>query len=443
MEFIDLVNELKSTTKTTEKLDILDYYMKDPMHGPYLCYLLQETFDPKRLHQVVIKKSDLPSPGKYNLGSQQESVKQLFGLLPTSHSPDENRSRVQTAMEVLTRDDQEALMLIVNKKLRCGVGIKQINKVVKDLIEVQEIQLAQKYYPEKTYNNRIWYASLKLDGQRIFSIHSYSHSWRLYSRDGDYIGREIHTLEHWKPELRMLREKTGVTYVDGEAYRHGWKFEQIQSLVSSEVNRKDTRELKYNIFYMGRPEGNDLKSKVLLGVSPDQIYSVFAYPGEYGVPYEYLVGLKQKKISNDIDAIYEFLDEAVAQGYEGIILRSGDTWYVFKRSKDLLKVKTSHLSGTEIKVDCYVEDIEYNDFAIREHGIESSEWLPVALWVVLHEDESSKQMKVGSGFSLPNRRAWGKDESLIVGKVIEVMCQGFGARGRMRFPRYKRTREDL
>jgi ATP-dependent DNA ligase len=443
MEFIDLVDALRSTTKSTEKLDILDFYLKDPENGSYLCYLMQETFDPKRLHNVVIKKKDLPTPGKSHIGIQKESMYELFQLLPSCQSHLENRSKVMMVMEVLTRDDQEALMAIVNKKLRCGVGIKQVNKVVEDLIDVQEIQLAQKYYPEKTYPNRCWYASYKLDGQRVFAIHTNAHGWRLYSRDGDYIGREITTLEHWKPELDRLNEKTGVTYVDGEAYRHGWKFEKIQSLVSSRVNVKDTRELKYNIFYMGRPEGNDLKSKVLLGVSPDQIYRVFIPTTSEDSVYEYLEGLRQEKILNDIDAIYWFLDKAVVQGYEGIILRSGDEWYVFKRSKDLLKVKTSHLSGTEIEVDCYVEDMEYGDFMIREDGVESSEWLPVKLLVILNDQESTLQMKVGSGFTIKNRRAWGADESLIVGKVIEARCQGFGAKGKMRFPRYLRTREDL
>jgi len=443
MEFIDLVDALKSTTKSTEKLDILDYYLKDPQNGGYLCYLMQETFDPKRLHNVVMKKKDLPTPGKSHIGIQKETVNQLFQLLPGCQSHAENRSRVITTMEVLTRPDQEALMAIVNKKLRCGVGIKQVNKVVEDLIDVQEIQLAQKYYPEKTYSNRFWYASYKLDGQRVFAIHTNSKGWRLYSRDGDYIGREITTLEHWKPELRKLRKKTGVTFVDGEAYRHGWKFERIQSLVSSTVNVKDTRELKYNIFYMGRPKDNDLKSKVLLGVCPDQIYKVFTTHNDYDRGYEYLEGLRQEKIMNYQDAIYDYLDAAVALGYEGIILRSDDNWYVFKRSKDLLKVKTSHLSGTEIEVDCYVEDMEYGDFIVREDGVEKSEWLPVKLWVVLNEDDSTLQMKVGSGFSLQNRRDWGENESLILGKVIEARCQGFGSKGKMRFPRYLRTREDL
>jgi len=101
------------------------------------------------------------------------------------------------------------------------------------------------------------------------------------------------------------------------------------------------------------------------------------------------------------------------------------------------------VSGTEIKVDCYVEDIEHGDFIVRENEREEDEWLPVALIVVLNDDESTKQMRVGSGFTLVNRRAWDKNPDLIVGKVIEVVCQGFGAKGRMRFPRYKRTREDL
>jgi len=443
MEFIELVDSLKGSTKASDKLYWLDYYLKDPKDGPYLCYLMQEAFDPKKLHQVKLKSSDIPTPGKSHLGLQKETISQLFDLLPTSHSSQENKSRVKTAMEVLTRDDQEALMGIVNKKLRCGVGIKQINKVVEDLIPVQEIQLAKKYIPGKNYPGRWWYVSMKLDGQRVFAIHTYTHGWRLYSRDGDYLGREITTLDHWKLELAMLQERTGVTFVDGEAYKHGLTFEQIQSLVSSRVNVKDASELKYNIFYMGRPQDGDLKSLVLLGVPPDQLHHAFKDSTSEAREFHYLEALQQDKIPNNQDVIYERLDKAVGLRYEGIILRSDAVWYEFKRSHALVKVKASDVSGTEIEVDCYVEDIEYGDFQIREHGVESNEYLPVRLLVVINDDKSTLQMGVGTGFSLPDRRAWKFNEQLIVGKVIEVRCQGYGAQGRMRFPRFLRTREDL
>ncbi len=452
MEFKNLVDELRSTTKTTEKLYWLDYYLNDPTDGPYLCYLMQEAFDPKRLHNVKMKKSDLPSPGKKSLGSQRESMRQLFELLADNHSSQGNKRRVQRVMEVLTTEDQEALMGVVNKKLRCGVGITQINKVISELIRVQKIQLAKKYEPERNYEERYWYVSPKLDGQRIFAIRNHLDGWKLYSRNDKYLGLEIHTLDHWKPELENLNQYTGITFADGEAYKHGFKFEQIQSLVGSDVNVKDTKGIKYHIFYMGK---GSLETQELLGIPPNAIYKPFRSGGN-GVNYQYLVGIRQEKIINNKEVIYEHLDRAVKDGYEGVILRADSKWYDFKRSISLIKVKKSDTEGTEIEVDCYVEDIEHGDFIVRENNCEEDEWLPVRLLVTINkcpteldlpEDSRrrifAKQMAVGSGFTLQDRRAWNDNPDLIVGKVIEVVCQGFGAKGRMRFPRYKRTREDL
>jgi ATP-dependent DNA ligase len=143
------------------------------------------------------------------------------------------------------------------------------------------------------------------------------------------------------------------------------------------------------------------------------------------------------------EEVYEQIDKAVALGYEGVMLRDIEVWYEFKRGNKLLKAKKSELSGTIDYIDAYCEDIEYGEMVVRESGTEEIEHLPVALWVSLPEDPTTKQMKVGSGFSLEQRREWADDETLVIGKTIEVEFQGFGSKGSMRFPRYLRTRDDL
>ena len=159
--------------------------------------------------------------------------------------------------------------------------------------------------------------------------------------------------------------------------------------------------------------------------------------------FDLLQGVIQELIPNEEHIIFEKVDDSVSRGFEGGCLRDYEILVDFKRGNNLLKAKKSDYSGTEIDLDVYVEDIEYGDFVIREDGKETIEFLPVALIVVRPDDQKCLQMKIGSGFSVKNRRDWSKDESLIVGKTIEARCQGFGANGRMRFPRYLRTREDL
>lgn len=439
MEFTDLLVELKSTTSKKEKEIILGDYMNSG--GPdaaFIKFLLRQAFDPNVLHHVVMKKKDIPLEGSYTLYEVKLDVVKLFSALRDELSPIKNKASVLEVMEMLRSEDQDALLGVVNKRLQCGVSISTLNKVCPDFIQVIKIGLAKSYNPKQEHNYPVkFYWSYKLDGQRVFCIRNHR-GWSKHSRAGDYLGNRIDTLDHWDEELEYYHDKTGANFLDGEAYKHGMKFEEITSLVKSSVNKKDASSLEYHIFFVGKAfdlaEASAMNS--IAGTFPNTLFESFK-------KYKYLVGVKQEVILNDESIIYEKIDEAVEKGYEGIMLRSFDVLYDFKRSNNLLKAKKSKLSGTIERTDVYVEDIEYGEMVVREDGKEEIENLPVALFVCLSDDPSCKQMKVGSGFSLSQRREWADDESLVVGKVVEVEYQGFGARGSMRFPVFLRVRADL
>lgn len=437
MSYENMVDELKGTTGKGVKEEILDYYLS-LRDSDFIKFLLREVFDPNLLHHAVLKKSDIPPPGDFSLGEVKRDVVNLFAELHLEFSSVKNKEYIRSVMEELTEESQLALFGVVNKKMRCGISVKTVNKVSPDLVEVIPIALAKSYDPKKEHRySSQFYCSDKLDGQRVFCIRDHR-KWKKHSRAGDYLGNKITTLDHWDDELEHYYDKTGISFLDGEAYRHGMTFEEIRTLVGSNVNKKDATVLEYHVFFAGKTL--DLKiaaeQNSIMGILPETLYQAFS-------PYRYLVGVKQKRIINDESAIYEKIDDAVGNGYEGVVLRSTDVLYDFKRSHNLLKAKKSDLSGTIEYIDAYVEDMEYGEFTVREDGREEIENLPVALWVTLPQDKSTKQMKVGSGFSLQQRREWLEDESLIIGKMIEVQYQGFGAKGRMRFPSYERTRDDL
>ena len=438
MEFKHLIEDLKSTTGKLEKEDVLTEYVHDRAEGDFIRFLLKETFDPNLLHHVVMKKVNIPPAGCFSLGEIKSDVLKLFDRLHNELSPVKNKVAVWEVMGELTKKDQEALFGVVNKKLRCGISVSTINKVYPDLIKVIKIALAKSYDPEKSYkySNQL-YCSNKLDGQRVFCLRDHD-KWSKYSRAGDYLGNEIHTLGHWDEELEQYYEKTGMNFFDGEIYKHGMIFEDITRLVRSSVNKKDATNLEYHIFFAGKTMDLAASSKEnsIMGVPPNTLYEVFKR-------CKYLVGVKQKIISNNEDLIYEHIDQAVGEGYEGVVLRSTEIIYDFKRGNNLIKAKKSKLSGTIEYTDVYVEDIEYGEMVIRENGREEVENLPVALWVCLPEDENCKKMKVGSGFSLEQRREWADEEALVVGQMIEVEYQGMGSKGSMRFPRFLRVRTDL
>jgi ATP-dependent DNA ligase len=436
MQFSEMLMDLRDTTSSKDKVEILRRGLNDPDNGEFIKFMLVHTYTPTILHHTILRKKDFPKDaGVKTLEDLQSVVRQTMEVISANHSNVENRIRIKALMERLCFEDQEALFLVVNKNLRCGISIKTINKALPDLIPAMPIQLANKYDPDKVYSNKVWYCSPKMDGVRVFALKRDNEPVVLYSRAKDFLGTPIETLEHWKQEIEDFMWKHHVNFMDGEAYSHGMKFEEIQSLVSSRVNLKDTTPLSYHVFSAGRLNGTTSNPEISV-IAIEEIPRLFK-------KFSSIVGVVQKEVYNRPFNIFEALEEAVNDGYEGIMLRSPDNKYTFKRSNDLLKVKSSDLSGTEEVIDCYVEDLEYGDFVVREDGKESVEQLPVRLLVVMNDDPTAKQMKVGSGFSLQNRRDWADDETLILHKTIEVECQGLGIQGRMRFPRFKRIREDV
>lgn len=426
MRMVELVDRLKSTTSKNEKLAILEGVDTD-----FVEILLRETFDPNLLHNVRIKKDELPAPGDYDLETLEANYKitQLLEDISMSQSSKQNKEAVLRIMKMLRAEDQEALFGVVNKSLKVGINIKLINTALPGLIEVIPIQLANKYKPNKKYNTDYWLWSYKLDGIRVFAYY-YGDRWFIYSRAKEYLGRNIGTLDHWKPELEKLRSRHGWTYMEGEAYLHGWKFERIQGAVMSEVNQKeDAKALQFHVFLVGSSKGTNPNSLTDLSV-----------PRRMLMRDSLIQTVYQGEVNNQKKEIYEMLDAAVLNGYEGIMLRHPKNLLNPKRSNDLLKVKMSDLSGTVIQSDCFVEEVISDYMTVMNSGEVTTEFLPTKLRVI---QADGTECLVGSGFALDFRRQLADDPFILLNKIIEVEHQGYGENGRMRFPVYKRVREDL
>jgi DNA ligase-1 len=101
--------------------------------------------------------------------------------------------------------------------------------------------------------------------------------------------------------------------------------------------------------------------------------------------------------------------DATNLGYEGIMIRK-DVGYEGKRSKNLLKVKKMH------DAEYVVIDHESDVHRVIENGREIEE---VMLKAVIVEHKGN-QVRVGSGFSLDQRRFYHQNPDEILGKTITV-----------------------
>ena len=424
MEFKNLIDDLKNTSKPSEKQEILLRY-----YNPKLEELLRLTYDPFILFNVSIKPNDIPSPGEQDLDELFNEAQSIFRFCEGSKSAKQNREIVVALLKKLNAGSQELLVGVLNKNWKSGISSKAVFKLMPGLINQFNVQLSNTYDPNNAKHQlQRWLLSYKLDGLRCVALRE-EDEWTLYSRKG----KEFLTVNHLKPQLDSLYRDTGYTFFDGELYKHGLSFEEIQGPVMA-FTKGQVPEMEYHVFV-----GGDAK-KFLAGKDPNHVE-----------PIEKVTDLEITHVKGtSLGLIYlkevaSSVEEAFEYGYEGVMLRDPDNLYDYKRSNALLKLKRSLLEEaseqSEVISDCIVTRIEYkDDFPIIEDGKIHTERLLNKVWVL---QENGVESKVGSGYSLDFRRKYTEKPWELIGMPVEVKHQGWGANGRMRFGRLWRVREDL
>lgn len=423
----NFISDLRATSKPKEKQAILKKY-----ECGILSSLIHYTYNPFKLFHVNIKKKDIPQPGSNTLEEMEAELAGVISFCESSKSNKQNRERVVELLSQLDAGSQELLIGTLNKNWKAGLGAKNVLKVYPGIVPQFNVQLANTYDREKLYDKiDAWIWSYKLDGLRCIALRESSDKyydkgkWTLYSRKG----KEFLTVDHLKDELEEMYQATGHTFFDGELYKHGLAFEEIQGPVMA-FTQGQVPDMEYHIFVGGNADD------FLKGEGIDN-YKVLAGDNYSALPHLFFVnhGIIKR------DAVEEKLEEAFAAGYEGIMLRDLYKPYDYKRSDAIIKLKQSlNEDEGEIITDCVVESIETDDFPVIIDGKMTVEHLLVRLWVI---QPDGIRCKVGSGFDLKFRRYYTEHPDEIIDKVVEIKHQMFGKQGRMRFPRLFRVREDL
>lgn len=220
---------------------------------------------------------------------------------------------------------------------------KQYDKYYRETVEEAEslltegVMLAQDYSKKPHFLEDEFYVSNKLDGLRVKTVFVDGQpEW--HSRGG----KTYPVPEHLKSQLRTLHQRTGVEFLDGEGYAHGYKLQNIQSCIK---------------------KPNDL--------TPEVTYEVFDIPmleSPWEERLEHLTSLERHVedlthiniVKQDLackDNLSDLLYEALKNGFEGLMLRNkngGEYLFQNKRSNDLLKYKI--MKDSEAKVISCEED---------------------------------------------------------------------------------------
>lgn len=322
-------------------------------------------------------------------------------------------------------------MRILTKDLRCGVSETTVNKVVKKinpkyLIPVFECQLAHDSanHEGKVCGKKL--VEVKLDGVRVLTIVYPDGQVNQFSRNG----KELVNFGHIKDQF--ARTVTGLTepvVFDGEVMSSSFQDLMKQVHRKSDVNANDAVLHLFDYIPLVDFQKGIWKQKQT--ARSDKLRAWKDLWAEE-TPNIEIVG--QELVDLDTSAgqtRYRAINaEAIAGGYEGIMLKDVDAPYECKRSVAWLKLKPF------IEVSLEVTAVE--------EGTGKNEGRLGALVCEGVDDGKTIRVNVGSGFTDNHRIDYWAGKDSLVGAVVEVradaVTQNQDGSYSLRFPRFLRFR---
>ena len=320
-KFCELLKELRSTSKTNEKKEILKKY---PECKEHLHYALNSFM----MFNVTSKSV------KIDKGSADTAWSDIKCLLDKLHKREvtghDALKEISFVMDDSSPEMIDAFLCIIDKDLKSGSGDSLVNKVYKKLVPTFDVQLCHKYENLEKLPFKFTYASRKLDGVRVVAIKRDDTGFKFYSRKGN----PFYALSVLKPELDKAFKAYDTLVLDGECCILDEKGREDFTAVVSQIKRKShtIENPKYLIFDMLELDHfSDKKNQVTFKERYDKMKEVIP-------TNKYMEPLCQIRLKN-AGQLQFMMDKAQRMGWEGLIVRNAKAWYQGKRTKDILKIK--------------------------------------------------------------------------------------------------------
>jgi DNA ligase-1 len=301
------------------------------------------------------------------------------------------RSKLIHHASTLTEDDVKVLQMILDGKLRVGLGIKSLNKVLRNKIPIHEVMLASQA-SKHPIRYPVW-VSPKLDGMRG----SFSNSTMLTRTGKPVIG---------VTDIVRNANTFGIP-MDGELMVDGMSFQKSLGLLRSHA---EVPEAKFYVFDV--PIRNLSFEKRLELLS--QVKGV----------YNNIKVLTHKLVHNE-DELMDYYHKCRLAGLEGVVIKRPGHQYVGTRSMDWLKMKAVETVDVPI--------VGFNEGEGKYEG---------TLGALVVKLDNGQLCDVGSGFSDLERDAFWNNKGKYLVKIIEVLYHENTDDGNLRHPRFHRIRTD-
>jgi DNA ligase-1 len=321
---------------------------------------------------------------------------------------------------------------ILIKDLRCGTSEKTINTAVKKAkktnyeIPVFTCQLAHDSANHESKVEGVKLVEVKLDGVRVITVVYPNGHVEQYSRNG----KELVNFEHIKRQI----SKHAIFFaepivLDGEVMSASFQDLMKQVHRKSDVEANDAVLNLFDILTLKEFNRGLGDHKQI-----DRSYSLAAWYGQFRdhMPNVIVVGQEQVDLDSDVGQarFKQINQDAIAGGYEGIMIKDPMAVYECKRSTAWLKLKPF------IEVSLEVTDVE--------EGTGRNQGRLGALVCSGQDDGRTIVVNCGSGFSDNDRTVYWGSRDQLVGSIVEVradaVTQNQDGTYSLRFPRFLRFR---
>ena len=392
------IENMNSSTSTNDKVEIIKVASKNVLRVLYYTYntYMQYNITTK----VLDKRPDLCNKDT-KFSSMFDLLDSLNYKLITGHKAIEETN----GFIYCNPEYEKIIRLILDRNLKVRASVKLINKSIPNLIPTFNVALANKY-DDKTkkkvdFKKDVWYVSRKLDGVRCLIVVDEKGKAKSFSRSG----KQFHTLSLVEREIEELGVKN-VVY-DGEMCIVDENGNENFQSIMKEIGRKD-HTIKNGLFQIFDFIPSDMfqRGEALSGTFSQRQLALESLL--LGKTLHYLDYLSQTPVFSfeELDAL---ILKASEKGWEGLMLRKNST-YKGKRSNDILKVKTFFDSEYKV-IDTFFGPLRY----IKE-GVEVEEEMLSGV-AIKHKGNT---VRVGSGFTIDQRKHLFKNPQDILGKTITV-----------------------
>jgi len=261
-----------------------------------------------------------------------------------------------------------------------------------------DVMLAQKYRDHAAKIVFPAYTQPKLDGIRCVAILD-NGVCTLWTR----TRKPILGVPHIIAALEKMLPGRTVTF-DGELYNHAYKnrFEEIVSFVRQTTPKKGHEVVEYHVYDM-----------VSTGTFEDRLYlrgQMLRSPRTGP-----LVMVDTREVADEAELL-DAVNENIALGYEGTMIRNAESYYVGKRSYDLQKIK------------------EFDDAEFKIVGVTAGRGRMAECAVFVCETATGDQFNCKMEGSLDNLKPFLSRPNSVIGKMLTVRYQGLTNGNVPRFP---------